>query len=100
MHLNLNECGIKLLNLRKFIESKQIYFMYKIIKSDFNTWNIIGKNWLKYLDCEYNIDYFVCKCTRNKSLNLRGTPNYYQECISLWVKFRSVLSQKDTEISF
>ena len=50
-----------------------------------------------YQDSEYNIGYFVCKCTSIKGLNLRGTPNYYQECISSWVKVRSVLSKKDKE---
>ena len=74
MYLNCNEGGVKMLNLRDFIESKQIHFMYKIISSDYDNWNIIGKNWLKFLDSDYNINYCVCKCTSIKGLNLGRTP--------------------------
>ena len=60
MYLNQSEGGVKMLNLREYIESKQIKFtcMYKIIKPEHEHWNIIGKGWLKILDTDYNIDIF------------------------------------------
>ena len=97
MYLNCNEGGVKMLNLRDFIEFKQIHFMYKIISSDYDIWNIIGKNWLKFLDSDYNINYFVCKCTSIKGLNLGRTPKYYKESITSWVRFKSALFQKVKE---
>ena len=71
MYLNRNEGSVKLLNLRDFIDSKHIHFMYKIISSNYDNWNIIGKHWLKCLDSEYNlnVDYFICKCTSIKGLS-------------------------------
>ena len=58
MYLNQSEGGVKMLNLRENIESKQIKFMYKIIKPEHEHWNIIGKGWLKSLDTDYNKDIF------------------------------------------
>ena len=46
MYLNCSEGGVKMLNLRDFIESKQIHFIYKIISSEYENWNVIGKKWL------------------------------------------------------
>ena len=82
MFLKQNEGGVKLLNLREYIESKQINFMYKIIKSEYEHWNIIGKVWPKTFDPDYNIDYFVCKCTSVQGLCLKEIPKNYQDCIS------------------
>ena len=84
-----------MLNLRDFIESKQIHFIYKIISSEYENWNVIGKKWLKYLDSDYNIKYFVCKCSSIKGLNLSEIPKYYKESISSWVRFKSALCRKD-----
>ena len=95
MYLNRNEGGVKMLNLKDFIDSKHIHFMYKIISSNYDNWNIIGKHWLKYLDSEYNIDYFICKCTSIKGLNISRLPIFYRDSIIAWVKFKSVLSFKD-----
>ena len=96
MYLNLDEGGVKML-LREFVESKQIHFIYKIIQSEYENWNTIGKHWLKSLDKEYNTDYFICKCTSIKGLDLHGLSKYYQDCISSWVKFQGVLMQKNRQ---
>ena len=98
MYLNLDEGGVKMLNLREFVESKQIHFIYKIIQSEYENWNTIGKHWLKSLDTEYNTDYFICKCTSIKGLDLHWLSKYYQDCISSWVKFQGVLMQKNRQI--
>ena len=97
MYLKQSEGGVKMLNLREFIESKQINFMYKIIKSEYEHWNIIGKGWLKTFDTDYNIYYFVCKCTSVKGLCLKEIPKYYQDCISAWTKLNGILMQKTKE---
>ena len=97
MYLKQTEGGVKMLNLREYIESKQINFMYKLIQSKYEHWNIIGKSWLKHFDAEFNIDYFLCKCTNIKGLCLQGIPKYYQDCISAWTKFNGTLQQKTKE---
>ena len=67
--------------------------MYKIIKSEYEHWTIIGKGWLKSFDSDYNIDYFLCKCTSVKGMCLQEMPKY-QDCISAWTKLNSKLMQK------
>ena len=42
MYLNCAEGGVKMLKLRDFIESNQIHFIYKIISSEYENWNVIG----------------------------------------------------------
>ena len=84
-------------NLREFVESKQIHFIYKIIQSEYENWNTTGKHWLKSLDTEYNTDYFICKCTSIKGLDLHGLSKYNQDCISSWVKFHGVVMQKNRQ---
>ena len=44
MPLKQIEGGVKMLNLREYIESKQINFMYKLIQSKYEHWNIIGSS--------------------------------------------------------
>ena len=50
MCLNLDSGGVNMINLRHFIEAKQIKFIYKIINSKPEHWNMIGKYWLGFLD--------------------------------------------------
>ena len=97
MYLDCNEGGVKMLNLRDFIESKRVHFVYKIISTDYEHWNIIGKNWLKQLDSEFNINYFICKCSSIKGLNLNGIPIFYKESISSWVRYKGLLCHKDRD---
>ena len=91
---------MKTLNLREFIDSKHIHIAYNILKSEQENWNIIGKTSLKSYDTEYNLAYFVCKCSSVKGLCLQRMPKYpkyYQECISSWVKLEGILTQKTKE---
>ena len=94
-YFNSDEGGVNLLNLREFIESIHTHFVYKILKSEHENWNIIGKTWLKSYDTEYNIEYFVCKCPSVKGLCLQRMPNYYQGCILSWVKLECIFMQKN-----
>ena len=78
-----------MLNLKDFTEAKRIHFIYKMIKAEYQNWNVIGKQWLTVLDEEYDIENFILKCTDIKGLNLGEILQYYQECIKSWVKFHS-----------
>lgn len=68
MHLSTNEGGVKILKLRDFIESKRIHFIYKIIKLEYENWNVIGKQWLKTLDTEYDTEYSLANALASKAL--------------------------------
>jgi hypothetical protein len=36
-----------MINIDNFVKSKQIKFIYKIINSEMDSWNAIGKHWLQ-----------------------------------------------------
>ena len=80
MHLNLEEGGVKMLNLKDFIEAKRIHFIYKMIKAEY-------QNWLKVLDEEYDIENFILKCTDIKGLNFEEIPQYYQDALNPGLNF-------------
>ena len=61
--LNINEGGMGMINIDNFVKSKQIKFIYKIIKSEMDSWNAIGKHWLQKYDNKFGVDFFLCKCS-------------------------------------
>jgi hypothetical protein len=44
--LDKKECGMGMINIEDLIRSKAITIIYKIIHSDLECWNYIGKYWL------------------------------------------------------
>ena len=71
--LNINEGGMGTINIDNFVTSKQIKFIYKIINSEMDSWNAIGK-------CK-------CKCSDIKGLDIASIPKYYQDAIQAWNNF-------------
>ena len=61
--LNINEGGMGMINIDNFVKSKQIKFIYKIINSEMDSWNVIGKHWLQKYDNKFGVDFFLCKCS-------------------------------------
>ena len=85
--LEKNKGGIGMWNLDMFIKTKQINTIYKLINSPDETWNIIGKWWLKKLDNVYCDSYFLCKCSNIEGLNINFLPDFYQKAIRAWSQF-------------
>ena len=56
---------------------------------------MIGKEWLKRFDNEFNENFFICKCSNTKGLNLTDLPEYYQNAILAWATFQSKLHKLD-----
>jgi hypothetical protein len=52
-----------MINIEDLIRSKQITIIDKIIHSDLECWNSIGKYWLKKNDNRFGPDYFRCQCS-------------------------------------
>ena len=78
-----------MINLDHFIEAKRIKSIYKIIYSECEHWNMTGKYWLQSLVEKYNTEYFLCKCSSTKNLNLNILPKYYKESLTAWTRFQS-----------
>ena len=72
--LNINEGGMGMINIDNFVKSKQIQFIYKIINSEMDSWNAIGKHWLQKYDSKFGVDYFLCKCSDIKGLDIASIP--------------------------
>ena len=81
------ERGGGMINIDNLIKSKQIKFIYKAIDSEMASWNAIGKHWLQYCDNKFGIDFFLCKCSDVKGLDIASIPKYNQDAIQAWDHF-------------
>ena len=91
MCLNLDSGGVNMINLRHFIEAKQIKFIYKIINSKPEHRNMIGKYWLGFLDKRYDSENFLSRCSNIKGLHLQFPSQFYKESVASWCSFRGKL---------
>ena len=80
-----------MINLKHFIEAKQIKFVHKIINYEPEHWNIIGKYWLSSFDQRYDSENFLFRCSNIKGLQLQFTSKFYKEAVASWCSFRSKL---------
>ena len=91
MCFNLDNGGVNMINLRHFIEAKQIKFIHKIINSPTEHWNMIGKYWLSSVDRLHNTENFLFRCSTIKGLYLQIPSNFYKEAVASWCSFRGKL---------
>ena len=82
MYLRPEDGGQNMINVTEFIKSKRIKLAYKVIHSSYENWNIIAKYWFKQFDEKYNTEYFLCKCSSLKNLNLEFLPKFYHDVIT------------------
>ena len=76
MCLNL-DCGqVNMINLRHFIVAKQIKFVHKIINSEPEHWNIIGKYWLNSLIKDTILKTFFFTAPTSRGYNFNVLPNF------------------------
>ena len=49
-----------MINIDNFVKSKQIKLIYKIIQynSEMDSWNAIGKHWLRKNHNKFGVDFF------------------------------------------
>ena len=84
-------------NLSNTLMCKQIKLNYKIITSEEENWNRIGKHWLQKFDTEYNEPFFLYKCSNIKGLNILDMPYFYQSSIISWSLSKSKMKLNDKE---
>ena len=70
-----------MINIDNCVNSKQIKIIYKIINSEMDSWNAIGKHWLQKYDNKFGVDFFLCKCSDIKGLDITSIRKYYQDAI-------------------
>jgi hypothetical protein len=39
-----------------------------------DSWNVIGKHWLQKYDNKFGVDFFLCKCSDIKGLDIASIP--------------------------
>jgi hypothetical protein len=71
--------GLSMFDIESIVKGKQVKLIYKIMHSITQSWNILGKHWLKSYD-----SYCVCKCSSTKVLDLNTIPAFYRKCIEWW----------------
>jgi hypothetical protein len=73
-YLDKKEGGMGMINIEYLIRSKQIKIIYKIIHSDLEYWNPIGKYWLTKYDNRFGSNYFRCQCSDISDQNSSSLP--------------------------
>ena len=73
-----------MINIDSFRKGKHIQFIYKIIKSEMDSWDAIG-----YRNTIINLELiFFCKCSDIKGLDITSISKYYQDAIQAWNIFQ------------
>ena len=88
--LSVNEGGMGMVNLDTFIQARQIKSIHKILNSNADTWNVLGKWWLKKLDEKFDTENFLANCSNLNGLNTQNLPTYYQNLLRAWSNFKSI----------
>ena len=96
--LGVEKEGTGIINIQKFIDSKRIKLLYRILHEPLASWNAIGKYWLRKLDIRFNEKYFVCKCSNVSTLNLNILPIFYKICIQSWSKLQKLIQLCNNDI--
>ena len=80
--LGVENGGMGMINIQEFIDSKRIELLYRILHEPLESWNAIGKYWLRKLDIKFNEKYCVCKCSNVSTLNLNILPFFFTKYVS------------------
>ena len=78
-----------MVNIKEFIMCKVIKFAYKLIHSNNENWNIIGRYWTKSFDQRYGTDFFLIQCSSLKNLKSGNMPEFYVIVISAYAYMQS-----------
>ena len=77
-----------MINLNTFIQAKHIKIIHKIINSETQHWDMIGKHWLKYLDKTYNSENFLYHCSNTKGIQINLPSQFYKDAVQSWVSLK------------
>lgn len=92
-----SEGGLSMIDIHTIIQTSRIKLIYKILHSETETWNIIGKYWLQSYDKKSIANNVLCQCSCTNSLTL-GMPTIYQDALIHWqtiMKIPKSVSKKE-----
>jgi len=85
--------GLSLPNITWIKKALNIKTVYKLINSEDQNWNAIGKFYLMTEDKKFGLNYFICQCSSLKGLKInKHVPLFYKNIINDWVEFRQKIS--------
>ena len=79
--LDIEKGGIDMVNIFSFVKSRQIKNLYRLIHSENEAWNKLGKFWLQKLDNISGQEFFLCKCSDLGSTDLNYLPEFYKNAL-------------------
>jgi hypothetical protein len=90
--LGVENRGMGMIKIQEFIDSKRIKLLYWILHEPLESWNAIGKHWLRKLNVKFNEKYVVCKCSNVSTLNVNILPKFLQNMYPIIVKITRTYS--------
>ena len=82
-------------NIDTIVKSLNVRTVYRIIHSEQQNWNRIGKYYLQCLDARFGQTYFMCLCTTIKGINnnlvFQFDP-FYNKAVTDWAECRKIMS--------
>jgi hypothetical protein len=92
--------GLNLFSVSDIVSANMIKMVYKLIHSDVQNWNIIGKHYFKIVDSLFNQNFFLCTLSCLERITFRRPmPRYYQNALSNWSTFlKSFIPSRKTDI--
>ena len=81
MCLYIENGGMNMINLNSFIGANHIKFIHKIVNSEMQHWNMIGKHWLKHFDKTYGSKNFLYNSSSLKGLTINFQSQFYKDII-------------------
>ena len=80
--------GLKLYDISDLQLVLNVKLFYKLTHDPEQTWNIIGKNYLKVLDSTCIQNYFICQITCFERIKLiKKIPKFYEKSLKGWSSF-------------
>ena len=94
--LHLDNGWVNMINFMHIIEAKRIKFIHKILNSESQHRNMIGKYWLALLGKQNVSENFLFHYSNIKGLHLPIPSQSYKDGISAWSSFRGKLQTNDS----
>ena len=86
--MDIEEDGIDMVNIFSFVKSRQIKILYKLLHSEDEAWNKLGKFWLKKFDDVSGQEFFLCKCSDLGSIDLNYLPDFYKNALKSFCELK------------
>ena len=98
IQLSKEEGGLSVPNINTLYKATNVKTVYRIINSECQNWNAIGKFYLKSSDKRFGINYFLCTCSSLSGIKFRYKTNkFYKTVLNDWLSFRKTVDSFQNE---